>query len=51
MPTKCYVMDNGETRVEYNSGEMIHPSFKCTHNAGACSCTLLVARVLCAEAR
>ena len=35
---KCYVLANGETKVEYTNSD-IHPSFKCTHTGNACKCT------------
>ena len=34
---KCYVLANGETKVEY-TGSDIHPSFKCTHTGNVCKC-------------
>jgi hypothetical protein len=35
---KCYLMANGETRVEYASA--LHPSFTCAHKGLACKCSL-----------
>jgi hypothetical protein len=37
-PPKCFVLANGETRVEYSNDK--HPSFKCAHSGLSCSCTL-----------